>query len=116
MTTLLKVDNSNMQEQVLRRCVLVKQNKFGDVAEALSSINIDEVLCSSDSITSMILLEQAAYRLLKGRLNIVSVDDRHCLKYIEQIELSNRRMAIVNTDNAKHIRIQTQLLFDKEVL
>lgn len=110
------MDGSNMQEQVLHICELVKQNKLNNAADALSAINVDEVLCSLDVTASLISLEQNACRLFKGCLKNTIEDDQSSFKYLEQMGLFNRRLAIANTEDMKQIRIQNQLLFDREVL
>jgi hypothetical protein len=64
----------------------------------------------------LISIEQTACRLLKSSVKTGTEDDRHSLKYIEQIGFFNRRIATVDTEDANQIRIQSQLLFDREVL
>jgi hypothetical protein len=51
-----KMNGSNMQKDVLH------------TADALSSINVDEILSSSEFTTPLISIEQTAYRLLKSSL------------------------------------------------
>jgi hypothetical protein len=110
------MDVRNIDEQVLYISELVKQNKFDEAAVALSSINVDELLCSSEFITLLISIEQTACRLFKDCLKYTSEVDRPCLKYIEEMGLFNRRIATLSTETTEQIRIQSQLLFDKEVL
>ncbi|CAF1437427.1 unnamed protein product [Rotaria sordida] len=92
-----------------------KQQKFDEAIDALSSINTDQVLCSPDSTTSLVLIEQGASRRLKDCLAHIS-DNQDCLKYIEKIGLFNRAIAIADTEDTQKIRIQSHLLFNREVL
>jgi hypothetical protein len=95
---------------------MIKGNQFDEAAEALSNLNADEVLCSSASTTPLRFLEQTACRLLEDCIKSVIVDGCYCLKYIEQMGMFNRRLAIIIKDDAKQIRTQSELLFDGEVL
>ncbi len=75
-----------MEEQIVHLCELVKQNKLNEVANVLLSINADEVLCSSDHISSsLIYLEQNACQLLKNCLKSATEYDQDSLKYIEHM-------------------------------
>jgi hypothetical protein len=57
-----------------------------------------------------------ACRLLEDCLKNITETDRYCLKLIEHMGLFNRSIATTNTDDVKQIRIQSQLLFDMDVL
>ncbi|CAF0947623.1 unnamed protein product [Adineta steineri] len=110
------MSDKKMREQILHICELVNGNSFAEATEVLSSVNVEEVLCSNDLAPSLILIEQVACRLLKDCIRNVIKYDEHCLKYIEQVGLFNRRIAIADTTDSQKTGIQCQLLFDKEAL
>ena len=80
-----------MQEEVLRLCELVKQNRLIEAASALSSLDVNEVICSSELTSPLISIEQNACRLLKDCFE----NEENSPEFIQQTGLFNYRLAIL---------------------
>ena len=109
------MSRDNVQGQVLRLCTLVQENQLNEAAKVLSSVNVEEIVCSSDLTFSVISIEQNASRLLKDCLETLE-NEGNSGEFIKQIGLFNHRMAILDTEDAQLIRHQSELLLDKDVL
>ena len=99
-----------MQEQLLLLNDLLKQNQFDQATEALSKVDADQVLRSSESIAVLHQIEGNACRLLKDEAE----NGSHALKFTERMGLLNRSIATTDADDV--LQAQTWLLLDSEIV
>lgn len=108
--------NNSTKEQILHVCELVKSNQFDQAIDTLRLVNIEDILWSSDLSSSLISIEQIACDLLQEWVKDVDKITLDHLRYIEQVGLFNRSIAIKDTNDKKQIGVQIQVLINVNIL
>ena len=101
---------SQLQEQLLLLNDLLKQNQFDQATEALSKVDADQVLRSTESVASLQHIERSACRLLKDEAE----NGSHSLRFIERMGLLNRSIGTTDADDV--LQAQTRILLDSEII